>query len=164
LFAAHQLTTLVLEEEKMAFCGKCGTQLHENATFCANCGTPTGVSAQAVAGGTPVVTHPIAAGGPPSRGFFASLFDLSFSNFVTTKLVKVLFVLAIIGAVLEAIAVIVYTNSPVSPVSPVIGIIAAPVIFFVIVLAARVYMEIIMVTFRGVEYLRELVEQGRGRG
>ena len=34
------------------------------------------------------------------KGFFASLFDLSFTHFVTTKLVKVLFVLSLIGLVI----------------------------------------------------------------
>jgi hypothetical protein len=152
----------------MAFCGKCGAQLHEGATFCANCGASTGTSgataATAATGVAPAMSHPVIAGGvPPQRGFWGSLFDLSFTSFVTIKLIKVLFVLAIIGSALGAIGVIVYTNQPLSPVPGWVGIILAPVVFFLYILIARVYMEIITVTFRGVEYLRELVEQGRNR-
>jgi len=148
----------------MAFCGKCGAQLHEGATFCANCGASTAAAAQLPAAGTPVVTHPLVAGGvPPQRGFWGSLFDLSFTSFVTTKLIKVLFVLAIIGAAIEAIAVVVYANNLPSP-APLIGIIAAPIVFFLIILIGRVELEIIIVIFRGVEHLAELVEQGRTRG
>lgn len=150
----------------MAFCGKCGTQLHENATFCANCGTPTGVSAQSpAAGGAPVVAHAAMPAAPPSRGFFGSLFDLSFSDFVTVKVVKVLFVLGIIGVVLGAIFVMVSASELRGlQVPPGVIIVAAPIVAFLYILLIRIYMEILTVTFRMAEYLRELVEQGRNRG
>lgn len=151
----------------MAFCGKCGAQLHDNATFCANCGASTAAAVQSPpAGGAPVATHPvIAAGVPPQRGFFGSLFDLSFTSFVTMKVIKVLFVLAIIAAVLATIGIMVSgSNIPNLPVPSAVLIIAAPIIGFLYILIARIYMEIIMVTFRIAEYLRELVEQGRRRG
>jgi hypothetical protein len=167
--ASHLKIQLQSLEGIMAFCGKCGAQLHEGATFCANCGASTGASgatgAIAATGVAPALSHPPVAGGvPPQRGFWGSLFDLSFTSFVTIRLIKVLFVLAIIGAAFGAIAVIVYANNPLSPVPGWVGIILAPIVFFLYILIARVYMEIIMVTFRMVEYLRELVEQGRTRG
>lgn len=143
---------------------KCGAQLHDGVTFCANCGTSTGVSGPtAAAGVAPAVSHPIG-GVPQQRGFFGSLFDLSFTSFVTTKLIKLLFVLAIIASALGAIGLIVYTNTRLTPIPSWLGIVLAPIAFFLYVLIARVYMEIIMVTFRMVEYLREIAEQGRGRG
>lgn len=148
----------------MAFCGKCGAQLHEAATFCANCGASTGTSAQAAA--APALTHTAtASGGPGPRGFWGSFFDLSFTNFVTMKVVKVLFVLAIIGAVLGTIFIMVSASELRGlPVPTALIVILAPIIGLLYLLIARVYMEIITVTFRMVEYLRELVEQGRGRG
>jgi len=39
------------------------------------------------------------------RGFFRSLFDLSFTSFVTTRLIKVLYVLSFVPAVLFYVAV-----------------------------------------------------------
>ena len=146
----------------MAFCGKCGTQLHDNATFCANCGTSTGVSAQPPASGTPAIAHTaIVSGAPASRGFFGSLFDFSFSSFVTGKLIKVLYVLAIILAALGAVGIIVFANSPMSTMNPVVAIIVAPIIFLLYIILARVQLEILIVIFRMSEHLAEIAEQGR---
>src|SRR5689334_5204784 len=147
----------------MAFCGKCGAQLHENATFCAACGTPTGDAATTTPGATtPVATH-MATAVPGQRGFFGSLFDLSFTSFVTMKVIKVLFVLAIIGAALVAISLVAFSNTPYGNLPPVVAIILAPILFFVYVLLARVWMEILMVTFRIEQYVAELVQQGRNK-
>jgi len=97
------LSALVGGGGNMAFCGKCGSQLHDNATFCANCGAST--TAAGVTTTTPVVTTP---GAPvrleESKGFWGSLFDLSFTSFVTSKVIKFLFVLAIIVLAIGAVA------------------------------------------------------------
>ena len=37
------------------------------------------------------------AGPPPTKGFFGALFDFSFEHFVTPMLVKVVYILAIVG-------------------------------------------------------------------
>lgn len=100
--------------------------------------------------------------GPRTPGFFSSLFDLSFTNFITTKLVKLLFIIAIIIAVLEGLGILVYGLNMPSPL-PVVGIIAAPVVFFLIILGARVQLEILIVLFRMSEHLAEIAEQGRQR-
>ena len=42
-----------------------------------------------------------------NKGFFGSLFDISFTEFVTTRIIKVLFVLAIIGSGIAAVALLV---------------------------------------------------------
>ena len=146
----------------MAFCGKCGAQLHENATFCAACGTSTGAAATTSAATTPLVTQ-TATAVPGQRGFFGSLFDLSFTSFVTMKVIKVLFVLAIIGAALVAISLVAFSNTPYGNLPPVVAIIAAPIVFFVYILLARVWMEILMVTFRIEQYVAEIAQQGRHR-
>lgn len=36
-------------------------------------------------------------------GFFAALFDMSFSSFITTKIIKVLYIITIVGAGLLAL-------------------------------------------------------------
>jgi uncharacterized membrane protein YvbJ len=147
----------------MAFCGKCGAQLHENATFCANCGTPTSVSAQASAGGAPVVPQPpMGARTPSSQGFFASLFDFSFSSFVTGKLIKLLYVLAMILVAVATVIVVVQLQNQPNPI-PLVSIIAAPIVFFLYLILIRVQLEILIVVFRMYEHVAEIAEQIKRR-
>jgi hypothetical protein len=147
-------------EGKMAFCGKCGAQLHENATFCAACGTPTGVPAQTPAGTTPVITHPVGVRLEESKGFFGSLFDFSFTSFVTGKVIKVLYVLLMIVLVLALVVFVVLTQNQPYP-AGIVALIAAPIIFFLYLILIRVYMEILIVIFRMSEHLAEIAQQGR---
>ncbi len=42
-----------------------------------------------------------------NKGFFGSLFDLSFTEFVTTRIIKFLFVLAIIGSGIGALILLI---------------------------------------------------------
>jgi Domain of unknown function (DUF4282) len=60
--------------------------------------------------GPPGPQHPEGAGGPPPRqpepqaqvrGFFGALFDFSFNNFVTPLIIRVLYVLGLIGIALS---------------------------------------------------------------
>ena len=149
----------------MAFCGKCGSQLHENATFCANCGAGVGGAAQTPAGGTPAVTQTyVAPAGvvyhDHAKGFFGSLFDLSFTSFITSKIIKFLYVLIIILLGLGAIAVIVLAQNQPSPM-PILSFIVAPLAFFLYLILARVQLELIIVIFRMSEHLGEIADQGR---
>lgn len=77
------------------------------------------------------------------------------------KVIKVLFVLAIIGAGLVAISLVAFSNTPYGNLPPVVALILAPILFFVYVLLARVWMEILMVTFRIEAYVAEIAQQGR---
>ena len=157
----------------MAFCGKCGSQLHENATFCANCGATVGGPAQTPAASTPVVTPPVAAPAvaarlEESKGFFGSLFDISFTSFVTSRIVKFLYVLIIILLVLGAIALIaaVLGGGPYAqnlPFPAPLAVIVIAILFFLYLILARVQLEIITVIFRMSEHLAEIAEQGRKR-
>jgi len=110
----------------MAFCGKCGSQLHDNATFCANCGATTVAAAPGAVATTPVVTIPAA---PvrleESKGFFGSLFDLSFTSFVTSKVIKFLYVLSIIVLAIGAVVLVVMAQDQPRPI-PVVSILVAP--------------------------------------
>jgi uncharacterized membrane protein YvbJ len=67
------------------FCPNCGKELNEGATFCPLCGTKIGERKAIVA--DEKLTQ---------NGFFASLFDFSFKEFITLKLLKILYIIAII--------------------------------------------------------------------
>lgn len=144
----------------MAFCAKCGTQLAAGAAACSACGAPTGV-------GTPAAPAP-----PPARyippvnaqqaaGFLSSLFDLSFTNFITTKLIKVLFVISIILAACVAIFLVMSGFARGAVEGILMLLIVAPLIFFFYVIYARVGMEVLIVIFRCSEHLEEIAKQGR---
>ena len=94
----------------------------------------------------PPATSPAPASGP-KKGFFARLFDLSFSEFVTPSIIKVIFVVGIVLAGLMALFVfIALANQGGGAV--VVGIVLAPLIFFVYVLFARVLSEVYLILFR----------------
>lgn len=145
----------------MAFCEKCGAQLHGNAAFCTACGGSIRQSAQTSTIAAPVVTPLSKASYSTARGFLDSLFDFSFTNFVTTKVIKFLFVLSIVVAGLAALQIIKLSANSGSGISPMLALILAPIVFFGYVLLARVWLEIIMVVFRMAEHLAEIAQQGK---
>lgn len=95
------------------------------------------------------------------RGFFGSLFDFSFTSFVTTKIIKVLYGLLIAGAVVFSLVLIVgsFSDSPGAGVFMLV--IGAPLFFFIAVLYARVVLELIIVVFRIADHTAEIAELGR---
>ncbi len=92
------------------------------------------------------------------KGIFGSLFDISFTDFVTIRIIKVLFVLAIIGSGIGALVLLI--GGITSGVAQAfVYIILAPIIFFLYVLLARIWLEVIIVLFRIAENTGKLVEQ-----
>lgn len=81
------------------------------------------------------------------KGFFTQLFDFSFTEFITTKIIKFIYILGMIVTGLATIGIIISGFSQ----SVVIGIVAlifSPLIFLIYVIVLRVWLEIIIVIFR----------------
>jgi len=97
-----------------------------------------------------------------NKGFFGSLFDLSFTEFVTTRIIKVLFVLAIIGSGIGALVVLIGGIAG-GGAEAFIAIILAPIVFFLYVVLARIWLEVIIALFRIAENTGKLVEQTRDK-
>ena len=97
-----------------------------------------------------------------NKGFFSSLFDLSFTEFVTIRIIKVLFVLAIIGSGIGALAVLIGGIAG-GGAQAFISIILAPIVFFLYILLARIWLEVIIVLFRIAENTGKLVEQSKDK-
>lgn len=93
------------------------------------------------------------------KGFFASLFDLSFTEFVTTKVIKLIFIIAIIASGIGALLLLIGGISS-GVAEALLAIILAPIAFFVYVLLARIWLEVIIVLFRIADNTGRLVEQG----
>ena len=81
-------------------------------------------------------------------GFFESLFDCSFTRFITPKIIKFLYVLAVVLAAIFAVMMIVMGFNHSAGMGVVTLIILAPLYFVVSVLSIRVALEFIMVVFR----------------
>ncbi len=95
-----------------------------------------------------------------NKGFIGSLFDLSFTEFVTTRVIKVLYVLAIIMAALVTLALVI-TGFAGGVGGGLLALILSPVVFLLYVLMARIWLEVIIVLFRIAENTGRLVEQGK---
>ena len=94
------------------------------------------------------------------KGLLGSLFDLSFTEFVTTRVIKVLFVLAIAISAIGAFTMLIGGIAKGGG-AAFLFIILAPIAFFLYVLMARIWLEVIIVLFRIAENTGRLVEQGK---
>jgi hypothetical protein len=89
------------------------------------------------------------------KGFFGSLFDFSFQSFITTKLIPVLYGLALLAVVLSAIGLLTRGGA---------GVILGILVLVFGTIYARVLMETIIVFFRIAEHTRDMAESlTRGR-
>ncbi len=79
--------------------------------------------------------------------FIEALFDLSFSSFITARVVKVLYVLAMILSGLMGLGIMIagFSNGFFAGIG---GMIFGALIFLMYVLAARVTLELVMLIFR----------------
>ncbi|HEY2391744.1 MAG TPA: DUF4282 domain-containing protein [Candidatus Angelobacter sp.] len=143
----------------MAFCAKCGTQLTPGAAACSACGAAAGMGSAAAAAPAPARYIP-PVNSQETAGFISSLFDLSFTHFITAKLIKVLFVISIALAALASLVLVVtaFTASTIGGIFMLL--IGAPLLFFFYVIYARVVMEVLIVIFKCSEYLAEIAQQG----
>jgi hypothetical protein len=97
-----------------------------------------------------------------TKGFFGSLFDLSFTEFVTTRVIKVLYILAMVGAGIASFGILITFFSR-GFFFGILGLIVSPIVFLLNVLMARIWLEVIIVLFRIAENTGRLVEQDQTR-
>jgi hypothetical protein len=95
-----------------------------------------------------------------SKGFFGALFDFSFTSFVTTRIIKVLYALILVLAVLSALVYTVIAFR-VSAVFGFLTLVIGDPLFIIIVMAFwRLVLEAFVVVFRIAEDIRALRERG----
>ena len=82
-----------------------------------------------------------------NKSFISSLFDFSFSSYVTPKFIKFLFIVGVILTAIATILLIVFGFMSHIAVGVVL-LIFSPIIYFLYVLAVRIYLELIIVIFR----------------
>jgi len=92
------------------------------------------------------------------KGFFAALIDTSFSEMVTPKIIRVLFIIGLIGIALGALAGIASALFAVANtgVTALFSIIAVPIGAIIGVIFLRVYMELIILLFNIYDRLKSI--------
>jgi len=95
-----------------------------------------------------------------TRGFLGALFDFGFTSFVTPKVIKVLYLLIVIGTVVSALVFTIVAFKA-STVFGFLTLVFGDPLFILIVLAIyRIILEFFVVTFRVAEDIRALRERG----
>ena len=95
-----------------------------------------------------------------NKSIIGMLFDLSFTEFVTTRVIKILFMIGIVFAAIGVLALIIGGfNAGIG--KGMLFLILSPIVFFLYVLLARIWCEIIIVMFRIAENTGKLVEQNK---
>ncbi len=89
------------------------------------------------------------------KSFFTALFDFSFEEFVTIRIVKVLFALAILGSAAAALTFVIFAFQAGGVLAGLASLVVAPLFFLIYVLMSRVGLEVIMVLFRIAENTAE---------
>jgi uncharacterized membrane protein len=90
------------------------------------------------------------------KGFFARLFDMSFSDFITVRLIKVLYILGIIAAGIGGLMFII-SGFMAGVGMGILFLILSPVLVLFYILMVRVWLELILVVFRIAENTTQLV-------
>lgn len=95
------------------------------------------------------------------KGLITSLFDLSFSHFITPKIQRFLYVLLLVVSGLVGLSVLGAALGMASGFlgkvgALIVGVPVAGLVFLLMAMYCRVMMEILIVVFRGVEYLAQI--------
>lgn len=142
----------------MANCSKCGSLLSPGDTFCDSCGTRT---EEAPSASQPEARSPLPPQTPLTRGFFSSLFDVSFTSLITTRVIKVLYVLIIIVDALTALAYVIIAFRVSSTAGILVLFVIGPIMFVLYLIIWRVLLELVIAIFRIEENTQELAAAGR---
>ena len=134
----------------MANCAKCGAALLEGAIFCGSCGASVPPSAPAARMSPPISME-------QGAGFFASLFDFSFTEFITTKLIKFLYGLGMLLGGVMALGLIIAGFAQ-SAIVGILFLVLSPLVFLLYVIGARVWLELVIVVFRIAQHTAEIAK------
>lgn len=83
-----------------------------------------------------------------AKGFFASLFDYSFSSYITPRIIKVLYVLATVLVALWTLVIILVAFKASSALGILALLIGGPIYFVIAMIGARVGLEFLSAFFR----------------
>ena len=129
--------------------------------------TAHGTAATATANGTTsangTARHPARPKDADTTGFLGALFDFGFTSFVTPKIIKVLYVLVMIGTVVSSLAFTIVVFKASAAFGIVALVFGDPLIILVVLAIVRIFLEFFVVIFRAAEDIRALRDGGGAR-
>ena len=136
------------------FCANCGGTNQNDAKFCNKCGGSLNED-------QPEVKPPDTKGLKDEMlyqkvDFLQALFDFSFTDFITSKIIKFLYGLSILFAGLTALVFVIVAFKISIGVGILTLLIFAPLAFLLTVIYTRVLLEIIIVIFRIAENISDI--------
>lgn len=102
---------------------------------------------------TPPLTNEVSS---QAQGFMGAILDFSFESFVTPKIIKVVYFLMLAGVALSALVFFLTSLFKGGVVGVFTGLIGAPLMLVLGAVAARVYVEIVMLAFKMLETLQRI--------
>jgi hypothetical protein len=131
------------------FCPNCGSEVKEGAYFCPKCGATLG-------------KEEITISLSKSEGLWHILLDRSFSNFITSKIIRLIYTIDIIlsaGAGIWVLILLIISMHGIKKILGVIlGLLGGSFIFFLLVLFFRVVCENMIIFFRVAEDVRKIAQ------
>lgn len=97
------------------------------------------------------------------KGFLGSLFDTSFSSLVTTKVIKLIYILSMVVIALLALAFVVSAFQQSAAFGLLTLLVLAPVVSLIYLTYTRMFLELVIALFRIMENTHELVRLGRAQ-
>ncbi|MFG2085563.1 MULTISPECIES: DUF4282 domain-containing protein [unclassified Spirillospora] len=99
---------------------------------------------------------------PTDKGVFAALFDMNFDHMITTRLIKIVYVIALALITLVALSVAGYGLAWLAQGATFLALlllVAAPFLWVLQLLAVRIFMEFMINQFKISEYLRAIKDK-----
>ena len=106
------------------------------------------------------VRHAVRSPDADTTGFLGALFDFGFTSFVTPKIIKVLYVLVMIGTIVSALVFTIVVFKASTAFGIVALVFGDPLVILVVMAIFRIFLEFFVVIFRAAEDIRALREGG----
>jgi len=90
------------------------------------------------------------------KGFFPTLFDFSLSSFLAPKVIRVLYILAVVVICIVTVALAIVTMATGGGAGIIVGLVVMPLIGLLYLLLLRIQAEFVIVSFRTYERLRSV--------
>jgi hypothetical protein len=94
------------------------------------------------------------------RGFVGALFDFGFTSFVTPKVIRVLYMLIVVGTVVSALVFTIIAFRASVPFGILTLVLGDPLFILIVLAIYRVLLEFFVVAFRAAEDIRAMRERG----